>query len=74
MLLINCEIEFILIWSKNSAFADMTVRAEKNNNDPPVIVAPNRLEFQITHDIVCSSCQFVNRKWQKAFRTIKIRI
>ena len=28
--------------------ADMTVRAAGNNNDPPAIVAPTGLEFQIT--------------------------
>ena len=46
--LINCEIELILTWSKNCALADMTVRAAGNNNDPPIIVAPAGLEFQIT--------------------------
>ena len=47
-LLINCEVELILTWSKNCALADMTVRAAGNNNDPPAIVAPTGLEFQIT--------------------------
>ena len=47
--LINCEIELILTWSKNCALADMTVRAAGNNNDPPAIVAPTGLEFQITN-------------------------
>ena len=46
--LINCEIELILTWSKNCALADMTVRAAGNNNDPPAVVAPTGLEFQIT--------------------------
>ena len=46
--LINCEIELILTWSKNCALANMTVRAAENNNDPPSIVAPNGLKFQIT--------------------------
>ena len=46
--LINCETELILTWSKNCALADMTVRAAGNNNDPPIIVAPAGLEFQIT--------------------------
>ena len=46
--LINCQIELILTWSKNCALADMTVRAAGNNNDPPIIVAPAGLEFQIT--------------------------
>ena len=45
--LINCEVEIILSWSKNCLLADMTVRAAGNNNDPPAIVAPTRLEFQI---------------------------
>ena len=48
MPLINCEIELILTWSKNCALANMTVRAAENNNDPPSIVAPNGLKFQIT--------------------------
>ena len=48
ILLINCEVELILTWSKNCALADMTVRAAGNNNDPPAIVAPTGLEFQIT--------------------------
>ena len=46
--LINCEIELILTWSKNCALADMTVRDAGNNNDPPAIVAPTGLRFQIT--------------------------
>ena len=33
--LITCEIELILTWSKYCALADMTVRAARNNNDPP---------------------------------------
>ena len=45
--LINCEIELILIWSKNCALAAMTVRAAGNNNDPRAIVAQTGLEFQI---------------------------
>ena len=46
--MINCENELILTWSKNCALADMAVRAAGNNNDPPAIVAPTELEFQIT--------------------------
>ena len=38
ILLINCEVELILTWTKNCALADMTV-----GNNPPT-----RLEFQIT--------------------------
>ena len=48
---INCEIELILTSSKNCAFADMTVRA--TGNDPPAIVAPTGLEFQITGTKLC---------------------
>ena len=44
--MINCEIELILTWSKNCTLADLT--AAGNNNDPPAIVAPTGLEFQIT--------------------------
>ena len=46
--LINCEIELILTWSKSCSLADMTVREAGNNNDPPEIVVPTGLEFQIT--------------------------
>ena len=46
--MINCEIELILTLSKNCALVDMTARAAGNNNDPPAIVAPTWLEFQIT--------------------------
>ena len=45
--LINCETELILTWTKNCVLADMTVRDAGNNNDPPAIVAPTGLEFQI---------------------------
>ena len=44
--LINCEVELILTWSRNSVLADMTVRAAQGDN--PAIFAPTRLEFQIT--------------------------
>ena len=46
--LINYEIELILTLSKNCALVDITARAAGNNNDPPAIVAPTSLEFQIT--------------------------
>ena len=45
--MINCEVEFILTWSKNCALADMTARAARNNNNSPAIVTTG-LEFQIT--------------------------
>ena len=45
--LINCEIELILTGSKNCVLADMTVTAAGNNDDPPAIVSPTGLEFQI---------------------------
>ena len=44
----NCETELILTWPKNCVLTDMTVRTAGNNNDPPTIVAPTGLEFQIT--------------------------
>ena len=34
MLLINCEIELILTWSRNCVLADMTERVTGNNNNP----------------------------------------
>ena len=37
----------ILTWSKTCVLADMTVRDAGNNNNPPAIVAPAGLEFQI---------------------------
>ena len=51
--LINCEIKLILNWSKNCALADMMVRAAGNNNDPPAIVTPTGIEFQITDMRLC---------------------
>ena len=60
--LINCEEELILTWSKNCVLADMAVRPAGNNNDPPAIVAPIVLTFEITHKIICSSCYFIKRK------------
>ena len=45
--LLNCKIELVLTWSKSCILADMTVRAAGNNDDPPAIVAPTGLEFQI---------------------------
>ena len=46
--LISCDVEIILTWTKNCVLSDMTVRATGNNNDPPAIVEPAGLEFQIT--------------------------
>ena len=46
--MIKWEIELILTWSKNCALADLTVRAAENNDDPPPIVEPTELKFQIT--------------------------
>ena len=46
--LINCEIEFVLIWSKNCSLAEMTVTLAGNNDDSPLIVPRTGLEFQIT--------------------------
>ena len=48
VLLIHCEIELILTWSKNCTLADTTVKAAGKNNDLPAIVAITGLEFQIT--------------------------
>ena len=45
---INCEVELILTWFRNCVLADMTERDAGNNNDPPAIVAPTKLEFEIT--------------------------
>ena len=73
--LINCEIELILTWSKNCALADLTETAAGNNNDPPAIIAPTGLEFQITdtklHVLAITLSKI---KCQKTFSTNKIRI
>ena len=42
--LINCEVELILIWSKNCVLADMTLDADVH----PAIVAPSGATFKIT--------------------------
>ena len=46
MPLINCEVELILIKSKNCALADMTVEAAQDGK--PAIVAPSDATFKIT--------------------------
>ena len=46
ILLINCEVELILTWSKKFILADMTVRDAEGDN--PAIIAPTGLEFKIT--------------------------
>ena len=43
--LINCEVEWILTWSKNCVLADMTAKNTEGTNS--AIVAPLGLEFQI---------------------------
>ena len=47
MRLINCEINLILIWSKNCVLTDMITRAAGGIN-PPAINAPTNATFQIT--------------------------
>ena len=44
ILLINCEVELILTWSKNYVLADMTRRNAQGNN--PAIIPPTGLEFK----------------------------
>ena len=46
--LINCEVELVLTWSKKYVLDDMKVRAARNNNNLPAIVASTGLKFQIT--------------------------
>ena len=70
-LLINCEVELILTWSKNCALADMTVRAAENNKDCStnwIRVSNNRCK------IICTSCYFIKGKSYKASRAIRDRI
>ena len=45
---INCEIESILTCCKSCALADMTAIAVESNDDPPAIIAPTGLQFEIT--------------------------
>ena len=46
--IIDWLVKLNLTWSKNCALADMTEKDTENNDDPPAIVAPTKLEFQIT--------------------------
>ena len=46
ILLINCEVQLILTWSKNCVLVDMASRNAQGDN--PVIVPPRGLEFKIT--------------------------
>ena len=71
--LINCEIKLILTWSKSCVLADMTVMAAGNNNDPPAVVTPIGLEFQITDTKLYIPIVTLSKK-KKTFKTIKIRI
>ena len=51
----------------------MTVRAAGNNNDPPAIVPPTGLEFQITDTKWYVPVDTLSTE-NDIFRTIKIRI
>ena len=73
--MINCEIELVLTWSKSCALTDVTLRAAGNNNDPPAIVAPTGLKFQITDTkLYIPVVTLSTENDKKTFRTIKIRI
>ena len=53
----------------------MTVRAAGNNDDPPAIVAPAGLEFEIKDTKLYVPVVTLSKEnVKKAFRTIKIRI
>ena len=45
----------------------MTVRAAGNNNDPPAIVAPTGLEFQITDTKLCVPFVTYQKKMTQSF-------
>ena len=64
ILLVNCEVELILTWTKNCALADMTVA-----NNPPT-----GLEFQITDTKLSVSFVTLSNENDKTFRKIKIWI
>ena len=69
--MITCETELILTWSKNCALANMTVRAAGNDNDPPAIVAPTGLEFQITDRKLHILVVTLSKKMTKNFWNIQ---
>ena len=50
MLLINCEINLILIWSKNCVLTDIITQAANHNVDPaiPAINVSTNATFKIT--------------------------
>ena len=73
--MINFETELILTWSKNGASADMTARAKEDNNDPPAIVGPTGLEFQITDTTLHVPVVTLSEENdKKTFRTIKTSV
>ena len=65
--LINCEVEFILTWSKNCVLVNMTEDALVD----PAIVAPTELKFEITHKIVCSCCYLSKQNDTKLLEQLK---
>ena len=75
IILINFEIELNLTWSKNCPLGDMTVRAAGNNNDPPKMVAPTGLKFQIRDTkLHVPAVTLSTKNDKKTFGTIKSRI
>ena len=45
----------------------MTMRAAENNNDPPEIIAPTGLEFQITDTKLCVPVVTLSKENDKKF-------
>ena len=52
----------------------MIVRATGNNNNPPTIATPTRLEFQITDTKLYVPVLVLSKENDKKLRTIKFRI
>ena len=70
--LINCEVEFILTWSKNCVLADMTTRNAQDGN--PAVVAPSGKTFKIKDTKLYVPVVTLSKENDKTFRTIKNRI
>ena len=70
ILLINCEVEIILTWTKKCVLADMTVDADAN----PPIIAPTWLEIQIADPKLYMPVVTLSKENNKAIGKIKIWI
>ena len=76
MLLINCEINLILTWSKNCVLTDIITQAASPNVDPaiPAINAPTNATFKITDTKLYVSVITLSTENDNKLKTIKNRI